>query len=318
MLLLSSRLCTLWIRRLSFAIKVAPKIKTPSSILGVRLEHSPKLFKFDHSSKWDEGSLPSQVKICLNIASLSALVLINIGAWQFAMAQVSSTPVINLDRDLTTQQVVDRLVQKNLERATALTGYRGTRIYRLEYHGFPGDRSAEMTVDVNYRSPGTKEFVIQSETGSRLLIERVFHKLLQSEKEALTAENQAHVALNSENYRFALFGYESMPTGPCYVLFVEPLTKSKLLYRGRIWVNAEDFAVVRIEAAPAKNPSFWTKETRIEQLYLKVGNFWLPASNRSSSSIRLGGQAEFTIAYQDYQITATAPLPTANTTTGSR
>ncbi len=40
---------------------------------------------------------------------------------------------------------------------------------------------------------------------------------------------------------------------------VEPQTNNKLLFRGRIWVDAEDFAVVRIEAVPAKNPSFWTK-----------------------------------------------------------
>lgn len=258
------------------------------------------------------------MKIRLNIASLSALLLIYFGSWQFVTAQVSSTPATKPDRELTTEQVVNKLVQRNLERASALIAYRGTRTYHLDYRGFPGGRTAEMTVDVNYRSPETKEFMIRSETGSRLLIERVFHKLLQSEKEALTAENQAHVALSNENYRFALTGYESMPTGPCYVLSVEPLTKSKLLYRGRIWVDAEDFAVVRIEAAPAKNPSFWTKETKIEQLYAKVGNFWLPVSNRSSSSIRLGGQAEFTIAYRDYQITAAAPLPTAKTAAGSR
>jgi hypothetical protein len=73
-------------------------------------------------------------------------------------------------------------------------------------------------------------------------------------------------------------------------------------------VDAEDFAVVRIEAAPAKNPSFWTKETKIEQVYGKVGNFWLPVSNRSSSEVRLGGHASFTIDYQDYRITAASAL----------
>jgi hypothetical protein len=60
-----------------------------------------------------------------------------------------------------------------------------------------------MTVAVEYRSPGTKEFSIRSESGSRLLIDNVFHKLLQSEKEALTQENQARVALNKDNYRYA-------------------------------------------------------------------------------------------------------------------
>lgn len=246
------------------------------------------------------------MKIHFHIALLSALLPMCGGIWQPAMAQPFdrlAAPV-----PLTSEQVVNKLVQRNLERAHALAAYQGTRIYRLEYHGFPGSRNAEMIVDVKYRAPGTKEFNIRSEKGSHLVIDRVFQKLLQSEKEALTEENQARVALNNDNYRFALTGYESMPTGPCYVLDVEPLTKNKLLYRGRIWVDAEDFAVVRIEAAPAKNPSFWTKETKIVQVYGKVGEFWLPLSNRSSSTIRLGGHAYLTIDYQNYEImSATAP-----------
>ncbi len=258
------------------------------------------------------------MRVALHIALLSAQFLMCIGVWQRAPAQTSSTSVIEPRTALTSEQIVNQLVQKNLERAQALAEYQGTRIYRLEYHGFPGSRSAEMTVDVQYRSPGTKEFSIRSETGSRWLIERVFHKLLQSEKEAVAEENQARVALNNDNYRFALAGYESMPTGPCYVLSVEPLTTNKLLYRGRIWVDAEDFAVVRIEAAPAKTPSFWTKETTIEQVSAKLGEFWLPISNRSTSAIRLGGRAYFSIDYQDYQITAATPLGTPSNVAGYR
>jgi hypothetical protein len=134
--------------------------------------------------------------------------------------------------------------------------------------------------------------------------------MLQTEKDAVTEENQKRVALNPDNYRFTLAGYETTQASPCYVLSVEPRTDNKLLYRGRIWVDAQDFAVARIEAAPAKNPSFWTKETKVEQVYAKVGDFWLPLSNRSSSEIRLGGHASFTIEYQDYQITAARPLNT--------
>ena len=258
------------------------------------------------------------MKIHLHIGFLSAQLLMCVAAWQPATAQPSNTPAIEPRTALTSEQVVDKLIQRNLERAQALAAYQGTRIYRLEHHGFPGSRSAEMIVAVSYRSPGTKEFSIRSEKGSPFLIEKIFHKLLQSEKEALTEENQARVALNNDNYRFALVGYESMPTGPCFILSVEPLTKNKLLYRGRIWVDAEDFAVVRIDAAPAKNPSFWTKETRIEQAYAKVGDFWLPISNRSSSAIRLGGQTYFTIDYQDYQITAAAQFDALGNVAGYR
>lgn len=56
----------------------------------------------------------------------------------------------------------------------------------------------------------------------------------------------------------------------------ESKVPTKFLYRGRVWVNAKDFAVCRIEAEPAKNPSIWIKRTDIRHAYLKVGDFWLP------------------------------------------
>jgi hypothetical protein len=163
-------------------------------------------------------------------------------------------------------------------------------------------------VDVRYEAPGTKEFTIQSETGSKLIIDRVFKKLLQSEKEALEGENVRSTALNEENYVFTLLDYEINSAGSRYVLTVEPRRKDKFLYSGRIWVDGEDFAVVRIEAEPAKNPSFWTKNTRIEHRYVKVSSFWLPAQNHSLTTVRLGGRADLTIDYQDYRVTP-ASLP---------
>jgi hypothetical protein len=247
------------------------------------------------------------MKISFPALYCALALLIGLGGRQVAAAPLDP-PAASPIPLFSTEEIVTKMVGRNLERARALGAYQGTRVYRLEYRGFPGSRSADMIVDVTYRSPGTKDFAIRSESGSRLIIDRIFKRMLQAEKEAITEENQSRVALNQDNYRFALAGYASMPTGPSYILSVEPRTDNKLLYRGRIWVDAEDFAVVRLEAAPAKNPSFWTKETKIEQVYAKVGNFWLPVSNRSSSDIRLGGHASFTIDYRDYQITAARPL----------
>lgn len=250
-------------------------------------------------------------------AQFTLSLLIVLGIAQAATA-LSDTATADHHARLSAEEIVSHLIQRNLERAHALGAYQGTRVYRLEYHGFPGSRSAEMIVDVKYRTPATKEFSIRSEKGSQLIIERVFKRMLQSEKEAASEENQSHIALNNDNYSFTLAGYESTPTGSFYILSVEPRTSNKLLYRGRIWVDADDFAVTRIEAAPAKNPSFWTKETKIEQVYTKVGDFWLPASNRSTSAIRLGGQANFTIDYQNYLITEATAVSTPGKVARSR
>jgi hypothetical protein len=241
---------------------------------------------------------------CLLILPLQ----ICIGPWQPACAQQPGTFASVANAPLSTEQIVKNLVGMNLERAQALHAYNGTRTYRVEYRGFPRTRSAEMIVDVNYRSPETKEFTIQSATGSKMIIDEVFKKLLQAETETLAAEAQRRTALNGDNYDFTLVGYESTPFGSMYVLIVEPKTKDKILYRGRIWVDAEDFAVVRLEAQPAKSPSFWTKNSEVVQVYMKVSDFWLPARNHSIAAIRLGGRAELTIQYNNYQITSADPI----------
>ena len=209
---------------------------------------------------------------------------------------------------LTTDEVVDRLIGMNLRRAQALHSYRGTRTYRVEYKSIFSTAKAEMLVEVEYLAPETKRFTVQSSTGSKLIIDRVFKKLLEAEEDALSKDGQRNTALNRDNYDFKMVGYVSTPSRSMYVLIVDPRTKSKFLFRGKIWVDADDFAVVRLEAEPAKNPSFWTKNNDIEQLYKKVNDFWLPERNHSVSSIRLGGRAELTIEYQNYQITAADPV----------
>jgi hypothetical protein len=263
------------------------------------------------------------MKMNFQTASLGIPILLCVVAWQLAGAQPSDSTITENSPVLSTEEIVNNLIRRNLERAQELTAYQGTRTYRLDYRGFPGSRAAEMVVDVSYQAPpgkpASKEFTIRSESGSKLLIERVFKKVLQSEKESVAEENQRGVALNHDNYKFSFVAREKTPTGFVYILSVEPRTQNKLLYRGRIWVDATDFAVMRIEAEPAKNPSFWTKETQIEQVYAKVGDFWLPRSNRSTTTVRLGGHASFTIDYGEYRITAVTPSrPPGNDLAGFR
>jgi outer membrane lipoprotein-sorting protein len=209
------------------------------------------------------------------------------------------------------EQVVEKLQEKNAERAAALDQFTGTRVYRMQYRGFPSDRDAEMVVNVTYHAPNSKEFHVVSETGSKFIIEHIFKKLLEGEREATNEENRRHTALSTENYDFTSAGYEAAPDGGQYILNLLPKTKNKFLYRGKIWVDAADFAVVRIEGEPAKNPSFWIKETGVQHRYVKVNGFWLPAENHTESVIRLGGTATLSIEYKDYSVTKSAPATAA-------
>jgi hypothetical protein len=126
-----------------------------------------------------------------------------------------------------------------------------------------------------------------------------------SEREA--SQDKSATALTPANYRFRLEGNENLGGRPAYVLDVEPLVATKFLYRGKIWVDAADFALIKIEAEPAKNPSFWIARTLIRQSFAKTGNFWLPEKNRSETKVRIGGTAVFTIDYGTYQVEPNSP-----------
>ncbi|MFB3812800.1 MAG: outer membrane lipoprotein-sorting protein [Terriglobales bacterium] len=225
-----------------------------------------------------------------------------------ASAQSAATPLPSLSAE----QIVQQMTERNRERAEALRNYSGNRVYHVRYTGFPGKREAVMTVRAQYTAPNQKEFTIVSQNGSSLLINRVLKKLLESEQEAATKDNAKSTALGPQNYQFELLGTEAVNDRPCYLLGVIPKQKSKFLYRGKVWVDGSDFAVVKIEAEPAKRPSFWISKTRINHSYAKVGDFWLPAENLSTTDVRLGGVATLTIKYADYVVNAPekpAPAP---------
>ncbi len=203
---------------------------------------------------------------------------------------------------LTLNQVVDRLMARNEERAKHLKSYESQRIYTVRYHGFPKDLEAKMVVSMRYEAPNTKQFQIISQSGPKLLVDKVLKRLLKTETDAQQKNTREAVNLDRNNYTFGDLRYEPEANGCSYVLSVEPKKSNKYLYRGTIRVNDRDFAVCDIQAEPAENPSFWITSTNINETYEKVEDFWLPEENKSVSKIRFGGSAALTILYQDYKV----------------
>jgi hypothetical protein len=207
---------------------------------------------------------------------------------------------------LTSAQIVDEMLRHNQARADGLKHYQSVRHYEVEYKGYSTRIGAKLVVEADYDAASGKTFRVVSQSGSRLLVDKVLKRLLESEKDAARDKNST--ALTPANYKFRLTGIESLAGRPAYVLEVEPFVDSKYLYRGRIWVDTADFAVARIEARPARNPSFWISSTAINHQYTRTDGFWLPAQNRSESKVRLGGTAVLTIDYGTYQVVRQAPI----------
>jgi hypothetical protein len=203
---------------------------------------------------------------------------------------------------LSADEIIARVVEMNGVRAKALENYSSIRSYHLECHCL-SHKQADMLVRVDYQAPNKKDFTILSESGSASVRNKVFKKLLEAEQESARPENQQRSAITSENYTFAVVDYQKTEATEVYVLNAQPRTKNKFLFRGRIWVDGKDFAVTRVEGEPAVNPSWWTVKTDFKRSYEKMGEFWLPESNESTTKVRIFGTAVLTINYGDYQFT---------------
>ena len=211
---------------------------------------------------------------------------------------------------LTVNQVVERMTRMNFERSDALRSYTSVRVYHLELKGIV-HQSADMVARMTYRWPDQKEFTIISESGSEIMRNRVLKAILTAEKEAMQKENRDRTALNMNNYELSLAGVEGSPQPKYYILDAKPKVKNKFLFKGKVWVDARDFAVARIEGEPAKNPSWWTKKNDITYTYQKLGDFWLPAHTESITEVRIFGHTVLDIEYKDYRLIETRELQTA-------
>jgi hypothetical protein len=181
-------------------------------------------------------------------------------------------------------------------------GYRGFRRYVLENKHM--QKHAEMLVRVDCDADGTKHFAVVDEEGWKAAHKHVLHKMLESEAEASHPQIRMRTRLSPENYDFHLVSSELLGGRMAYAIDIIPKRHEERLFTGRIWIDAEDYALVRAEGEPAKNPSFWTRSVHFVHRYQKSGPFWFPVSTESVTAVRMFGSTNLTIDYFDY-----APIP---------
>ncbi|HTA49376.1 MAG TPA: hypothetical protein VK930_07990 [Verrucomicrobiae bacterium] len=198
----------------------------------------------------------------------------------------------------TAEDVVAKMMQFDAQRQSQLTGYTAIR----HYVAVNKSRRAEMLVHVDCAGDGAKQFTLLSEEGSGSIRKHVFHRLLSEETEASRHGTRNSTRLIPANYDFRFVGQEKLETGPAYVLQVSPKTANKYLIDGKIWVDANDYSIVRIEGQPARNPSFWVHSVHFVHTYEKVGPFWFASATRTKSEIRIFGSSELTIENSDYTL----------------
>jgi negative regulator of sigma E activity len=202
--------------------------------------------------------------------------------------------------NLTTgESVLAKVELESNRRHAALTGYTGSRVYRLLSQRF--GQEADVTVVAKYRAAEGERFTVVERAGSGRLNGIIDQVLSTEAAESVPPANAAR-EISAANYRVSLLGVEMAAGRSCYVLALTPRRKQRSLISGKAWIDAATYGVVRLDGQFAASVSIFLGAPRIVEDFVEVGGFWLPGHVRSVTSSLLLGPAELEIQFSKYDL----------------
>lgn len=198
---------------------------------------------------------------------------------------------------LSADEVAARLTTANNLRADGNSGYEATRTYVLDNVRL--GQHAEMVVRVTVQYPGKKQFNVLSVSGPEWM-RGVLRRILNGEKGRASSSGSDRFQIVSGNYHFQNAKLVTLSGRDTYVLDIEPKAKNALMLRGRLWVDAQDFAVARFEGQTAGRVSFWAGTPLVTQTFKKLDSAWVPETNYSFANSTLFGKTELTVTFSDH------------------
>jgi hypothetical protein len=184
------------------------------------------------------------------------------------------------------QQIVTSLERVQATNPARTEPYVLVRQYRF-FQGEDATRAkSEVVAEVTFTPPNVKTFDILESHGNGRGASVVKHIL---ENEAELAKDVSKNELSRKNYVFSLAGETVLEGKRCYVLAIAPRREDRSLLRGRIYIDANSFHVLRTEGEPARSPSWWLRSSYVVLRYGEAEGLWLPIATEGSGEVRLFG-----------------------------
>ncbi|MGC1107477.1 MAG: hypothetical protein WA876_13150 [Candidatus Acidiferrales bacterium] len=174
------------------------------------------------------------------------------------------------------------------------------RTYRVE--NSKGKTVAKEVVTMKYRTPESETFTIISGEGSAFVRNHVFQRLMKHEGKRIRDNKDPDSLITSKNYTLAVIGRERIGSSNCTIVHAIPKRKETDLFDGKMWIDDQDFAIVKITGHLAKSPSFWIKQVDFSRYYENIGGFWLLLREEAVSEVRIFGKETLTINFQKYSV----------------
>lgn len=193
---------------------------------------------------------------------------------------------------------VDRAAE---DRETKLLGYSVQESYAL-FRRADADPSAVMNVATTYAKGKGKVYNVVSESGSRTG-KFVLHKILENEEQLSHGQDRNDLLITSQNYEMSLSdpAVHQLDKRDCLVLQIKPRRQTPYLLDGKIWVDATNYHIVRVEGTAAAASGLAGRPT-IERDYTDMDGVPVAIHARSVSSQLLLGETVLDIEYQNYRL----------------
>jgi len=244
----------------------------------------------------------SKLAHSLAVAGIFTMALLGIRAQAQSEEGLPQLPsaIEPLRPGITESRIFAELAEHNEQRRSALHDYIAERTYQVV--DLKGKVHAEEIGKMEFFAPDKKMFTITAESGSGVVRRMALNPLINSEIEAASGKDHRDSAIAPENYSLKLLGEQQVGPYHCFVAEATPKRKEKYLFEGKLWIDASDYSVVRIEGHPASKLSFWIQQADFVRQYQKVENFWLPQRDQTLVQVRLYGKKVLTIEHRDYLV----------------
>ena len=209
-------------------------------------------------------------------------------------------PLEPLRSDVTGDLISAELLAHGERRSAALREY--TAVKRHQLFDSRGEVHAEEISQIEYHAPNKMTSVVTSQKGWGPGGHFTFYQVVASDVEGAATEEDRDSSITRANYKLIPLGEQQVGPFHCFVVQAIAKRKEPYLFEGKIWINDQDFAIVRIEGHPAKRPSFWVAKEYSVREYRKFDGFWLPEKDERLVVVRIYGTKILTTDHWDYVV----------------
>jgi hypothetical protein len=220
------------------------------------------------------------------------------------LGPTAELPLMTSDLALVTYQ------KRAAQQAVDLAAYAAVMTVRAELPD--SSQQGEYQLERKFEAPHTLQFKAVHYSGDGFVKNNIITRLLQTEVDHVQKDDPTQTAITADNYKFTYRGLSRINDRTVHVYQVKPHKKRPGLFKGRVYLDAHNGSLVRVEGSVVKSPSFFVKHIDFWQDYTEVQSFTLPSHIHSVAKARIVGRTIVDIVHRDYQ---TVPSFTARAST---